>query len=48
MVDESVVGDCNAIVTWENIFIPVIGNENLREIVDYYGVRLVNCVTSRK
>jgi hypothetical protein len=41
------LGDFNAKVGWEEIFIPTIGNESLHEISNDNGVRLVNFATSK-
>jgi hypothetical protein len=41
------LGDFNAKVGREDIFKPTIGNENLREISNENGVRVVNFATSK-
>jgi hypothetical protein len=41
------LGDFNAIVGWEGIFTPTIGNETLKEISNENGVRIVNFATSK-
>jgi hypothetical protein len=39
--------DFNAKVRMKEIFKPTIGNENLHEISNYNGVRIVNIATSK-
>jgi hypothetical protein len=41
------LGDLNAKVDREDIFKPTIGNQNLHEICNDNGVRLVNFATSK-
>jgi hypothetical protein len=41
------LGDFNAKVSREGIFIPTIGNESLHEISKDNGVRLINFATSK-
>jgi hypothetical protein len=41
------LGDFNAKVGREDIFKPIIGNENLHEINNDNGIRVVNFATSK-
>jgi hypothetical protein len=41
------LGDLNAKVGWEDIFIQTIENENLREGTKYNGIIVVNFATSK-
>jgi exonuclease III len=41
------LGDFNAKVCKEDIFKPTTGNQNLHEINNHYGVRVVNFATSK-